>query len=110
MKNNKIYETENHAFSGLFQLKNLYLDNNNISIIKSQFWNDLHSLIYLSLVGNKITQLYQGVIGSFFLHKKGSMIVDFERNKLKTLSWNTYVNRNETIIPVITPHHHYVLV
>ena len=60
LSHNQIQNIQDGAFSGLISLKNLYLDNNNLTKL-SNIFKGLTNLLYLHFEGNQIKQIQSGV-------------------------------------------------
>ncbi|XP_041052154.1 relaxin receptor 1 isoform X3 [Carcharodon carcharias] len=72
LQNNLIHSITSKAFSGLFQLKKLFLSHNQISVLKPGLFQDLHQLEWLivdnNLIGSITQKTFVGLKSLFFLY------------------------------------------
>ncbi|XP_078403721.1 relaxin receptor 1 isoform X2 [Cetorhinus maximus] len=72
LQNNLIHSITSKAFSGLFQLKKLFLSHNQISVLKPGLFRDLHQLEWLivdnNLIGSITQKTFVGLKSLFFLY------------------------------------------
>ncbi|XP_018563183.1 toll-like receptor 13 [Anoplophora glabripennis] len=69
------------TFFGLYNLKHLYLDNNNLSSVPNSCFKDLNSLTHLNLSGNKLTYFKFGTLDNLV----NLQVLDISKNNFKAI-------------------------
>ncbi len=86
LEDNQLAHIQNEAFSGTNNLQYLYLDNNDLTSVKSNFFSDMTALRTLSLAHNRLSEIED----ESFSRLVHLLTLDLKNNQLTEVRENTF--------------------